>query len=205
MNKIKAIVFDYDGVIELRDKPLANLAASFIEILNVATDEWKEMYHKYNHLSNVENMPWFDMVSIVARNLGADNEQIEKMRLALAENEKTKRLNSELLLYIKDILRPKGYLTAVLSNNSSDLRERMIKHEIDHIFDAIIISAEEGFQKPDEPIFESLFRKLNVKADEVVFTDDNKKPLEKADIIGYTPILFKNFEQFKLELENLIG
>ncbi|MEK7588767.1 MAG: HAD-IA family hydrolase [Patescibacteria group bacterium] len=198
-------MFDYDGVIELRDKPLARVAAQFIEILNVTTDEWKEMYHKHNHLSNVENMPWFDMVSIVGRNLGASDEQIEKMRLVLAENEKTKRLNSELLLYIKDVLKSKGYLTAVLSNNSSDLRERMIKHEIDHIFDAIVISAEEGSQKPHEPIFESLFRKLNVRADEVIFTDDNKKPLEKADIIGYTPILFKDFEQFKLELENLIG
>jgi epoxide hydrolase-like predicted phosphatase len=204
MSKIKAIVFDYDGVIELRDKSLGPLSVVFREMLGVSREEWGDVYHKHNHLSNIENMPWFEMITRVVCKLGATDSQVEEMRALSEENNKTTRLNTELLEYIVKDLKPKGYLIGMLSNNTSDLRDRLAMQEIDGIFDQIIISAEEGYQKPHEPIFEALFRKLGVRPEEVVFTDDNTKPLEKAEIIGYVPILFKNTEQFIEELDKVL-
>lgn len=201
MKKIKAIVFDYDGVVELRDKSLIN---SIVELLGVTLKEFGDVYRLHNHRTNIDNLPWIEAIILVAKDLGADEVQITKIKELSEENNKTIKLNTELLNYVKNYIKPAGYATAILSNNTSDLRDRIRNHEIDDLFDVIVISGEEGYQKPDVEIFHSLFNKLKLNPEEIVFTDDNKRPLETADILGYTPILFRNFDQFKTDLEALI-
>lgn len=114
----------------------------------------------------------------------------------------SRKLNSELVAMFPE-LRQKGFKLAILSNNTTELREKLVAQGIMPLMDEIIISAEVGFQKPHKEVFEVLFNKLNVKPEEVVFIDDSKKSLEKAAEIGYTPIQFKDNEQLKGDLEKL--
>ena len=58
--------------------------------------------------------------------------------------------------------------------------------------------------KPLPEIFNILFNKLKVEANEVIFIDDTPRCLEGADKIGYTPILFKDNETLKNKLSNLL-
>ncbi|MFN4181515.1 MAG: HAD family hydrolase [Candidatus Paceibacteria bacterium] len=202
MSHIKAIVFDYDGVIEVGERWLNK---AIIALLGIERDLWRETYLKYNHLTNVENMPWADMIAFVSAELGADSEKVKTIRTLVEADRASKKINQPLLEFIKNELRPRGFKIGVLSNNTTDLRPRMQKLGIDSLFDVIVVSGEVGHQKPHAEIFEVLFDRMNVAPSEVVFTDDSPRSLEKAEIIGYTPILFHDTDQFKEALANILA
>ena len=65
---IKAIVFDYGGVIEINEKGLIKKITSY---LNVPIEEWRKVYFSKNHLSNIHNMSYEEMFATVARELVA--------------------------------------------------------------------------------------------------------------------------------------
>jgi len=71
------------------------------------------------------------------------------------------------------------------------------------MIDDAVISGEIGYQKPHKEAFAVLFERLGASAQEVVFIDDSPKSLEKAEEIGYTPILFQNNEQLISDLRSL--
>ena len=121
----------------------------------------------------------------------------------MKDNRETRKINLGLVEIIKR-LKNINYKIGLLSNNYIKLRQELIDQNLINLFDAIIISAEVGYQKPQSEIFKILFDKLGVKPNEVVFIDDYTKSLEGADNIGYTPILYKNNATFKSELSNIL-
>lgn len=198
---IKVIVFDYGGVIKINDN---DLFADICEYLNITKEEWEREYFKVNHLFNTENVRSEDVFKMIVSKFNEGEEAINHASDLLKSNKGKYHLNNELIEFIKD-LREKGYKTALLSNNSTELRNKLKEDGIIDIFDEIIISAEVGFQKPQPEIFQILFDKLKVKASEVVFIDDSYRSLEGAYSIGYVPVLYKDNESLKLELSNILG
>ncbi len=73
------------------------------------------------------------------------------------------------------------------------------------MFDSIIISAEVKYIKPEPEIFKLSFAELGVLPEEAIFIDDTPESLKGADNIGYQPILFRDNESLKAELEKIIG
>lgn len=104
---------------------------------------------------------------------------------------------------IKD-LKKKDYKIGLLSNYSITLREKLARLNIIDLFDEIVVSSEVQLQKPQPEIFEILFQKLNLKANEVAFVDDTSQSLEGAEEIGYMPVLYKNNETLKNDLFNIL-
>jgi len=200
MNNIKAVVFDFAGVIELNDS--GNPMIAIAKAVGVPLEDFKKEYFKYNHLSNVGNMKWEDMILKVANVFGL-TEKIKKEISAIIDDLESRRVINAELVAMFPVLRQQGFKVAIFSNNNSELRERLIETKIIELIDEAIISAEIGFQKPHLEAFEVLFKKLNVQPAEVVFIDDTAKSLEKASEIGYTPILFESNEQLKSDLEKL--
>jgi putative hydrolase of the HAD superfamily len=200
-NKISAIIFDYGGVIEISD---IKISTEITNILGITKEEWRKVYFSYNYLINIENREWKDVILMVAEKLGATAEQLEKILDLINERQKKKKLNTELLGLIKK-LRGLGLKTAVLSNYALMLRERITKQNIAHLFDEIIISSEEGHQKPDKRLFEILFKKLGVPATNAIFIDDTPNSLKLAEEIGYIPILYKDNESLKNSLSKILG
>lgn len=198
---IKVIAFDYGGVIKIND---SDLIADICEYLNISKEDWHKEYFKINHLANTQNVSFEEVFKIVTSKFN-DSEEARNHVLDLMKYNKGKyHLNNELVDIIKE-LRSNGYKTALLSNNSIELRQRLKDDGIIDIFDGIIISAEVGLQKPQPGMFQILFDKLEVKPNEVVFIDDTLKSLEGADDIGYIPVLYKDNESLKLELSNILG
>lgn len=60
-----------------------------------------------------------------------------------------------------------------------------------------------GMLKPDSEIFESLFTALGTKPEKVVF-DNTPKSLENSESIGYYPVLYKDNQSLKQELEKIL-
>ena len=197
---IKAIAFDYGGVIEIKEGDLIRQITDYLEITK---DDWHKVYFSLNHLSNVGKHTWQEVLELTAKKLGASNTQISHIQKLISENNETRRINLELIEIIKD-LKNKNYRIGLLSNNSVTLKQRLIDQNIIDLFDEIIISAEVGFQKPQPEIFEILFKKLSVNSNEVIFIDDTKQSLFNADNIGYVPLLFINNKELKEELLKLL-
>jgi putative hydrolase of the HAD superfamily len=122
-------------------------------------------------------------------------------------NEVVKRAelpDNHLLNYIKELR--KSYKTAVLSNSNRGVLARKIGDSwLSSCFDEVIVSAEVGIVKPDPRIYKIAAERLNVEMSECVFIDDQQTFIETGRGLGMKVILYKDFIDFKHELEKLIG
>lgn len=197
---IKAIVFDYGGVIELND---GDLIQDIADSLQITKEDWLKVYFTLNHLHNVGEKSWREVATLVADKFDASSAQISRIQDLLNEHDKKRVLNLGLIEIIND-LKKKNYKIGLLSNYSITLREKLIRLNIADLFDEIVISSEVKYQKPQPEIFDIIAKKLGVANDEMIFIDDSQKSLEGAESMGYTPILFLDNHQLKEELSNIL-
>lgn len=199
VQNIKAVCFDFGGVIELYED--GNIMAKIGELINIPLADFKTEYFKLNHLSNVNNQDWEDVVIKTMSIFNISNEKKVEAKALIHKWQSSKKLNTELLSWFP-ILKQKGFKIGILSNNTSKLRKEIEAKGIHNLTDAILISSEIGFQKPHQEAFLHLFEKLDVLPQETIFIDDARKSLEKAAEIGYHPILFRDNDQLKKDLQN---
>lgn len=200
MNNYKAVVFDFGGVIEIT--PDGNPLQKVADLLGVSIDDFHKEYFKYNHLSNVDGLPWDETVAIVASHLTDSEDIIQKSRQIILDHIASRKINRELVDFFH-ALRKQGYKVAIFSNNTAQLRQQLINEKILDLVDEAVISGEIGFQKPSKEAFVVLFQKLDLKPEEVIFIDDAPKSLETAEEIGYTPILFEGNDKLREDLRRL--
>ncbi|KAK1415912.1 hypothetical protein QVD17_31700 [Tagetes erecta] len=78
------------------------------------------------------------------------------------------------------VLKEYGVKLAVVSNFDTRLRKLLQDLNIIDMFDAVIISSEVGYEKPDPKIFETALDQINVEAAKAVHVGDD----QKADKLG---------------------
>jgi epoxide hydrolase-like predicted phosphatase len=201
-NHIKAIVFDVGGVLRLSKGKGMNVLERIADMIGVPFDEFKKAYWERNQLSNVENMPWEDLIAKVVKIFDPTFDTESRVRKFVRDYEASRTTNKDLINLFSQ-LHALGLKVGILSNATTQLRKWLEDEEIAPLVDVIIISAEIGYQKPHKEAFDVLFERLGLAPGQVVFVDDSAKSLEKADEIGYIPILFKNNEQLINDLRKL--
>lgn len=72
-----------------------------------------------------------------------------------------------------------------------------------HWFDGIVVSGHEKTRKPFPEFFQILFDRHEVKPENSLFIDDNKRNIEGGLAVGLPGILFQSPEQLKAELISL--
>lgn len=193
----KAIGFDYGGVLETFENPFP-----FEEVANIAgitLGDYRREYLRRNHLSNVHNQDWYDVIRQTFSALGTPVDKQEEAIAVLKSHASGAKLNTELLELIPR-LRADGLKVGLLSNAWATRRETVVENGVADLFDAVLISGEIGAQKPDREAFEPLFKALEVEPGELIFVDDSPFSLAKSTEIGYTPVLYKNNEQLFADL-----
>jgi putative hydrolase of the HAD superfamily len=96
------------------------------------------------------------------------------------------------------------YRTALLSNAIRPfLRQILAKHDLERLFDTILISAEEGIAKPDPVFFNLMIGKLGVPASECFFVDDNAANVEAARAAGMQAVLYEGVDKLRRDLAAL--
>ncbi len=94
----------------------------------------------------------------------------------------------------------------LLSNAYPETRAslaRRFPHFYD-MFDATVFSAEEKMAKPDPQIYRLMLERLGVEAETAVFVDDFIENVEGARAVGMHAIHFRNSQQVRDELKELI-
>jgi HAD superfamily hydrolase (TIGR01549 family) len=200
-NVIKAIAFDVVGVIRLNPSG-KNILEEIADMIGVPAADFKRAYWERNHLSNIENMSWEDMIIQVVQVFDKSKDMEERVR-GFAQGYEAGRSWNKDLVAMFPVLRKRGLKVGILSNATSELGALLEKAGVAPLVDAIVISGEIGHQKPHKEAFDVLFERLGLAPEQVVFVDDSPKSLEKASEIGYVPLLFKDNDQLKRELNQL--
>lgn len=196
---IKAIAFDYAGVLEIPERDIITELSGY---LHIPREEWLTVYYTFNHLCNTGTNTWNEVAMMTSEKLGATQEQLIQMNEICRLNGASKKVNEGLLEIIQKY--KTHYKTALIINYPSHLREKLQRQNLIDLFDDVIISGEVGVQKPDPEIFRILCDRLQISPSEFIFIDDSKKSLEGAETIGYTPILFKSNEQLESDLQSIL-
>lgn len=198
--KYKAIGFDYGGVIN--GKPGSQFKDKFLALVGVSEEEYKKAYFSHNRKFNADQpITERELWTLVLGDLGK-LEYLDGVMEVVGQMRTGKSINQNVVDLIKQ-LRNKGYKTGLLSNNSKDAADKMRATGIGEYFDVFIVSAEVGMMKPDVQIFELFANQLDVKLHELIFVDDAQRSLSSASECGFTPVLFKSYEQLVDNLHKL--
>ncbi len=123
----------------------------------------------------------FDLSGVLINLEGRGNFEIIEKNLQFAEG-------------LKD-----RYKLGVLSNLSSEYAEKLKKERFYEIFDAISLSGETGFLKPDKNSYLSIIEKLAVCPEEAVFVDDSLENIKGAESLGMKTIFYRSPRDLKEE------
>lgn len=87
-------------------------------------------------------------------------------------------------------LKDKGYKLYVLSNASHRLHDYFSDINCSSYFDGLFVSADYLMLKPQFNIYETFFKKFNLKPEECIFIDDNPTNIEAAMSLGMCGIVY---------------
>lgn len=88
-------------------------------------------------------------------------------------------------------LKEQGYGLYLLSNASTALRGYFPGIPGSECFDGIVVSGEEKVMKPLAKIYETLFDRFDLKAEECLFIDDAPANIDGAAVCGMQGIIFR--------------
>jgi len=89
-------------------------------------------------------------------------------------------------------LRERGFLTGLLTNNIAEAWPMVNDGlPVDELFDVVINSAFVGMRKPEHRIYMHALEQLGVRAEHVVFLDDNRVNLDAARACGLNVVEVK--------------
>ena len=206
-NKIKALIFDVGGVLFLAKKNKnqegKDLLSSFKEVCVllkdcVDIDKSYENLRKIYLESSAGKISKKETLKLFSKEIGIPEDKTEKIfgevyRKNVVEN---KKLYSYILK-----LKKRGYKIGISSIQFHLSRDVLIPKRYHQNFDALQISCEDGFRKPDRRVFEFILNKLKTKPEESIFIDDKRKNLDAAKKFGMKTIIFKNNAQFFRDLK----
>jgi putative hydrolase of the HAD superfamily len=188
---IKAIIFDCfgvlatDGWLPFKQKHFAHSAA----LLAQAT--------KLNKQHDQARISHEDFTKQIATMAGVSEATVDKQ---LHENVP----NVELFDYIRETLKPR-YKIGLLSNASGNYIDEIFTASQKAVFDAIALSFELGFIKPERRAYAIIAELLAVTPAACILIDDQERHCGGARAAGMQAIVYHDFQQMKQSVERLLA
>ena len=200
MNTIKAIFFDYDGVMTL-DKTGTQSICNFIS-KNYYIDKniFEKEYRKYNldlsYGKTTHEKIWNELCLNLNENIPIS---------VLYDSFVNTPIDPEMHELVKNI-RKNNIKTGLITDNKADrIKTISEKYELDKIFDVIKVSAEIGSGKENEKIFVMALAETKCKSNECLFIDNQEKNLMVPKNLGINTIFFddekRDMDKLKTEIE----
>ena len=208
--KIKAVVFDIGGVLQLykessHEKSGASkgihetLAKKFGKDL----DSWFDAIDTPYGESMVGGISRKKAVSTISKNLGISGDKLERVYIKTIKRffKKNKKLYKMAFR-----LKKKGYIIGILSDQWYLSQDALMPSRDIKGFDEIIVSCDSKvkMRKPSLEIYKLLIKKLGLKAEEILFIDNREYNLKPAKKLGIKTILFKDNDKVIKKLGGLL-
>lgn len=199
---IKAILFDFDGVLTLDKTGSASIVNYISTKCNLPLDIVKTSYYKHNKALLNGTIVHKDMWSTFCNDIG----QSIPYNI-LTESFKTTKIDEQMISFVKEL--KEKYLVAMITDNKCDRMNTIVKmNKLSTYFDFIAVSASLHMNKGSQDIFDYTIKQLNVSANECAFINNTEKNLFVPTEMGMKTILFddenRNFKGFKNKLDNLL-
>ncbi|MFA4830740.1 MAG: HAD-IA family hydrolase [Patescibacteria group bacterium] len=176
---IKAIFFDFDGVLTTDSHGSVTTASYIEEKTGVKKEKFIECYRKYKKDFSIDATKryediWGDICECIGKQC-----DIEVLFEAFRKTPKNQKM-FDLARKLRE-----NYQTGVITDNTKE-RFEVLKQvfELDKYFDALILSADVGAGKEDKSIFQFAIDSLDVKASECIFIDNYKENFIAAADLG---------------------
>ena len=196
---IKAIGFDYLGVTALL--PNRDIFAVVGELVGRPRDEVKVSYYAYAPDFQKNQLTQTQLWANVASDLGVTDKLPDIMELIARD---LPIVDGDVLNLV-DALRSSGLKVGLLSNlaTGTEWDEDLRTQGVHEHFDAVVLSGDIGFAKPDHRCFEILAERLGVATNELAFIDDREASLVGVESIGIAPIVYSGIQNLKDQLKTL--
>lgn len=97
-----------------------------------------------------------------------------------------------------------NYRIAILSNINALHYDYIKEHyPIFNIFNEVFASCKMGLIKPDARIYKQVVEALNVKPEEIFYTDDREELVKSASALNINSFVFTDYKKLKNDLINL--
>lgn len=199
-SKIKLIIFDAYGVCLT-----GGYSTTCKFLAKKFRKNWKEIY-------NIVYTKYFNQAAL--KKISQDDawlKAIKELNLPININNLKKKhydlmgINKSVLSLASEL--EKNYRILLLSKNTrSQLRDINNRFpEIKKVFGKNIINTwEHNLPKASGETVEFVCERYHVKPQEIIYTDDQQSNLDVAHKMGIKTILYKNFRQFKKELNDYL-
>ena len=188
---IKAVVFDmFETLVSLFDGRMyfsEHIAAD----LGVEHMTFRKAWHETEDTRTLGKITIEEGIDDALKALGVYSESNAKMvadgRMAMLED--TFRLVSDESINLLKNLHKKGIYTGLISNCYSDEAKIIKESALYPLFDAVMLSYEQGMAKPDPAIYHKMAEELGVKPEECLYVGDGGcRELFTAREIGMHPV-----------------
>jgi len=190
---IRAIIFDYFGVIRPKDHGLRSVYRSLGG--DTVADE--------PFISDITNAGNYGFITDVDEQLAARlGVSVEAWREAIAG---TRNNDPEILAYIFQLRSEKRCKTGLLSNAGADsLATYFGPGQLEHFFDAALASGDTGYVKPEAQFYRMMADKLGVTPEECVMVDDRPEFCAGAERAGMQAIVYSDLGQLRRSIDQLL-
>ncbi len=199
---IKAIIFDFGGVLmrtddpEPREQMAKQLGLCTRELEAIVFESEDSLKAEVGAITSEER--WKRVTSRLGLNAPDAWQNFPNQFFA------GEVLDTELVEYVRHL--HSTHKTALLSNASDSLDEYVRNTlELGDVFDTIIISALVGLSKPDPAIYWLALDNLQVAPHQAIFVDDRRDNVEAAASVGIHAIKFSTREALIAEIDHLLG
>ena len=182
MSRIKAILFDMDGV-------LIDAKEWHYEALNQALKLFGREISRFDHVHTFDGLPTKDKLELLGRVSYLPTElhefinQLKQQYTMEIITQKCKPLFQH--EYALSRLKREGYLLAVCSNSKrKTIIEMMERAELLEYLDLIMSNEDVEKAKPNPEIYITTMKKLNLQPEECLILEDNKNGIAAAIASG---------------------
>ena len=166
----KGIIFDFFGVISSEVAPFW-FGKYFLQ------EQIGELKEKYAPPADRGEISYKQFIDQIARVASASPEDVKK------EWDNLVVINENVIAFIKKA--KSIYKIGLLSDAPAEfLRGILHAHNLESLFDEIVISSEVRMTKKNKDIYSLILKKMELSATEVIFIDDNVNNIKLAEQLG---------------------
>lgn len=178
MNKIKAIVFDMDGV-------LVDAKEWHYEALNYALDFFGYEINRFEHLEEYDGLPTRNKLQMLSYEKGLPEKLhgfINELKQIFTSREIFLKCGPSFNhQYALSKLSQEGYMLALCSNSIKDsIETMMVQSRLMDYFEFFLSNEDVEKPKPDPEIYIKAIKRLGINPKECVVLEDNKNGIKAA-------------------------
>jgi putative hydrolase of the HAD superfamily len=196
---IKAIFFDYDGVLTTDATGSISTCRYISEQTGIRLPDVVAAFRVHNRDLTIGRRSHADVWPAICAALGREI----PMDLLVDAFDSTPT-NVEMNALARQL--KKSHLVGIITDNKRDRIERLqATQRLDQIFQPIVVSADVGCTKEDEHIFHIALARADVDATESIFIDNSRTNLVAAASVGMHTIFFDDAANDVQALRRCLG